>query len=100
MHNFNLKELFDVIVGIDNQESLSKADTINIALEKISFDDKSKVVLISDSMYDAEGAENVNIDFFGVTYGFGFNVENKPKYIIETIYELLFNPKSDFVRNV
>lgn len=71
LENFMLKDYFDVIVGIDNQESLTKADTINIALEKLSYTDKSTVVLIGDSMYDAEGADKAKVDFIGVTYGFG-----------------------------
>lgn len=72
LENFNLKPFFDVIVGIDNGESLSKADTIEIALSKLGCYCKQKTVLVGDSMYDAEGAKNANVNFIGVTYGFGF----------------------------
>lgn len=80
---FDLFNFFDTIVGIDNQESLTKADTINIALENLKFSDKSKVVLIGDSMYDAKGAKSADIDFIGVTYGFGLRKEEQ--YIFDVI---------------
>ena len=70
---FNLIDYFDVIVGIDTQESLTKADTINIALASLNHRRKSDVVLIGDSLYDAEGAEDAGVDFIGVLYGFGFD---------------------------
>lgn len=77
LDNFKLIDFFDVIVGIDNQELLTKTDTINIALEKLMYYDKSRVILIGDSMYDFEGAKEANIDFIGVTYGFGLNENHK-----------------------
>lgn len=73
LEHFGLLKYFDTVVGIDSGESLSKADTINIALQKLNHKNKSVVVLIGDSMYDAEGAEEVCIDFIGVLYGFGLN---------------------------
>ena len=38
-----------------------------------------KAVMIGDSTIDAQGAEELGIDFIGVTYGFGFkeNLLNK-----------------------
>ncbi len=90
LSNFCLKKYFDVIVGIDNQESLTKADTIIIALNKLSYADRNSVVLIGDSIYDAEGAKKSNVDFIGVTYGFGLNTKSEVKCtLIKNVYELL-----------
>lgn len=83
LNNFELLHYFDTVVGIDNQESLTKADTINIALDNLNYSDKSKVVLIGDSMYDADGADKANIDFIGVTYGFG--LQKDAEYIFDVI---------------
>lgn len=68
---FNLINYFDVVVGIDAQESITKEDTIQTALQTLNYNNKSKVVLVGDSEYDAEGAKNAGVDFIGVMYGFG-----------------------------
>jgi len=72
LNHFQLSDYFDAIVGIDAGESLTKADTIKIALNKCEISDVKQSVLIGDSKYDAIGATEVGCDFIGVTYGFGF----------------------------
>lgn len=90
LRNFGMYDCLDVIFGIDQGESLTKADTIDLALKKVNCTDKSKVVLIGDSMYDAEGAENAGIDFIGVTYGFGLSKDKSyPFCVCDTIDEML-----------
>lgn len=70
LRNFNLIEYFDVVVGMNECESLSKTDTIRIAMENT----KSKTaIMIGDSLYDLEGAKEMSLDFIGVLYGFGFS---------------------------
>lgn len=92
---FNLIKFFNVIVGIDTQESLSKADTINTALKSLNHKNKKDVVLIGDSFYDAEGAAEANIDFIGVLYGFGLNKGQIYKYLtafnVEELIKLLYD---------
>jgi phosphoglycolate phosphatase len=73
LKHFKLGQYFNTIVGIDNMESLTKADIINIALKKMNVLDKATAIMIGDSEYDAIGAEQAGIDFIGVTYGFGFD---------------------------
>ena len=73
LKHFQLNDYFNVIVGIDNGEKLSKSDTIEIALKKLHYVDKDKAVLIGDSNFDADGAYSAGIDFIGVLYGFGFS---------------------------
>lgn len=71
LKNFDIYGLFDSVVGIDEDESLSKSQIINIAIDKIDSIEKSPV-MIGDTISDAIGAEKSNVDFIGVTYGFGF----------------------------
>jgi len=72
LDHFKLSSFFDAIVGVDAGETLTKADTIKIALTKCGISDVKQSVLIGDSKYDAIGASEVGCDFIGVTYGFGF----------------------------
>jgi phosphoglycolate phosphatase len=56
--------------------------------------DKSEVVLIGDSHFDAIGAKGANIDFIGVTYGFGFKTKSEVAEFenviaVDTVGELL-----------
>ena len=80
LKNFDIYNLFDSVVGIDEDESLSKSQIINIAIDKIDSLEKLPV-MIGDSISDAIGAEIAKVDFIGVTYGFGFkNSYNVKKY--------------------
>ena len=87
LEHFGLLHYFDVVVGIDQQESLTKAGTIDIALQTLKRNDKENVVLIGDSVYDAEGAKEAQVDFVGVLYGFGFK-EEKADNMTSTVLEL------------
>lgn len=88
LEHFGLLPYFDVVVGIDQQESLTKAGTIDIALKSMQREDKEHVVLVGDSVYDAEGATEAGIEFFGVLYGFGMHETQKEYRIIETVEKL------------
>lgn len=67
---YGLSHNFDVIIGMDAMETLTKCKTIQLAVEQTHT--TGKVVLIGDSLYDYDGAQNAGIDFIGVLYGFGF----------------------------
>lgn len=68
----NLAKYFDAIVGIDQSESLSKADTIKISLERTGIVNAADSILIGDTIYDADGSLEAGCKFIGVLYGFGF----------------------------
>lgn len=72
MRYFGLEKYFDVIIGDRELHKFTKEDTINMALEILGEVDRTKVLMIGDSPYDAIGAENAKVDFLAVTYGFGF----------------------------
>ncbi len=79
---------FDVVVGMNHAESLTKADTIVIATKSIG--KNVSTVLIGDSCYDMEGAKDVGIDFIGVKYGFGFSNKDSIPYgrLVRTVHDL------------
>ena len=83
---FDLDKFFDVIVGMDEKETLTKADTIRISMEKVGI--KDNVLMIGDSKYDELGAKEINVDFISVLYGFGFNKDNKTEFFIENIKDI------------
>lgn len=87
LEHFGLLEYFDVVVGIDQQESLTKAGTIEIALQSMQQNDKAGVVLVGDSVYDAEGAGEAGVDFLGVLYGFGLKGQQS-FCVVATVQEL------------
>lgn len=90
MQHFNLYHYFNSIVGIDNNDLRTKADTIRICMSQITTNASDQVLMVGDSKYDFSGASEVNIDFCGVTYGFGFNKESvMGKHKIDTPIELL-----------
>lgn len=75
-----LDKYLDVIVGMDAKDKRTKAEMIKRALS-MGGQSIDNAVLVGDSFYDALGADEANIDFIGVTYGFGFqNVEDISKY--------------------
>ncbi|MGN0509461.1 MAG: HAD hydrolase-like protein, partial [Ruminococcus sp.] len=70
---------FDVIHGWDGTDSCTKAYIITkviFTLNMIS----SEAILVGDSEYDAYGADAADVDFLGVSYGFGIRkYERKSK---------------------
>jgi len=90
---FSLHHYFDAIVGMDRTESLTKADIIRMALERIGQARSEKAVMVGDSEYDAVGAAEAGVDFIWVTYGFGCKPVDKQKlpckYIVSKPMDLL-----------
>ncbi len=58
--------------GADHENKLKKQDIIQLCMEEVGVKDKSRVVMVGDTIHDAIGAEKIGVDFIGVTYGFGF----------------------------
>lgn len=80
LNRFSLDKYFDVIVGMDEEETFTKEKTICIAMEYIG---ASNAVMVGDTEYDYQGALKVGIEFFGVLYGFGFKEEES--YSFKTV---------------
>lgn len=89
---YKLNQFFDVIIGMNDLENMTKSDTIKLAIKKTN---AINPVMVGDSEYDYEGSQIVGISFIGVTYGFGFSIEqtypfclaNKPSDILKLIVE-------------
>ena len=71
LKTLGVADCFEVINGVDANDSLTKCDIINKTIQDCRTE-KEKAVLIGDSMNDADGAKKAGIDFIGCLYGFGF----------------------------
>lgn len=71
---FGLDKYCDYYMGSDLAGKLTKADIVEKCIEVLNAD-KKQTVLIGDSEFDLVGAKHVGIDFLGVTYGFGFKMQ-------------------------
>lgn len=71
LRHFGIAELCDVIHGADNNNSLTKADIVEMCIKEIGVP-KSNIVLVGDTDHDAKGAQNAGIGFIAVTWGFGY----------------------------
>lgn len=69
---YGIKKYFDSIVGMNEEESLTKAQTIMKAMEEVGLFNKQETLMVGDSMYDFQGAIECGISFIPVLYGFGF----------------------------
>lgn len=67
MKHFGFDRYMESIYGGDHENKLKKADIIQKCLRG-----SRAAVMIGDTMHDAAGAREADIDFIGVTYGFGF----------------------------
>lgn len=87
---YELSPLIDIIVGMDDAETLTKSETIKKVIESTG---SNAVVMIGDSEYDFVGAKDAGVDFIGVTYGFGFSenetypfvTASEPKYLLSLV---------------
>lgn len=78
LEKFGLLDIFDYVKGSDFEGKLSKADIIRLCIEQGGCSDE-EVVMIGDTTHDSKAAQEMEIDFVAVTYGFGF----KPLELIE-----------------
>jgi len=68
VQNLNIAKYFDEIVGIDDHFARSKVDRGKYLIEKNGFD-KTKTVMIGDTLHDMEVAEILGIDCILVSQG-------------------------------
>ncbi|MBQ8983560.1 MAG: HAD-IA family hydrolase [Lachnospiraceae bacterium] len=75
LKHFAFDRYCDVIYGSDFEGKLSKMDIIEKCMKDLGSTDYKNAVMIGDSWHDANGAEQLGVDFIGVTYGFDFRTE-------------------------
>lgn len=73
LRHFGFDKYADIMYGSDSYNQLKKMDIIEKCMKDMGVEDYSEAVMIGDSNYDAAGAEQLGMDFLGVTYGFGFH---------------------------
>ena len=91
-----LAKHFDMIIGAtDDGRITTKIDVLNEFFARTGNPDKSRVVLIGDTHFDAEGANAAGIECIGVLYGFGTREELEECGVlkiadtVEDIYQLI-----------
>ncbi len=65
-----------IMHGSDYENKRKKQDIIRMCIAEAGVSDSGRVVMVGDTVHDAEGAKQLGVDFIGVTYGFGFRGEN------------------------
>lgn len=75
MGKYEFSPYIESVCGTDFEGKLQKADLIRMCIQGFSDCRTDEVVMIGDSSYDAIAAQDVGIDFIGVTYGFEFCTE-------------------------
>lgn len=100
LEELNLAKYFDVIVGMNSGDNLTKAQMLDKVSMMLNVD-KSTAILVGDSSYDAVGAAEAEMDFIAVTYGFGFKTTSDTnKYttiaVADTAYDLINKISASF----
>ncbi len=89
-----ITDKFDAIAGVktDNSKHSTKAGIVLEAMKLLGAEDKSKVLMVGDRMYDIEGAKGAGVDSCAVLWGYGSEEEFKEHnadYIVEKTEEIL-----------
>lgn len=98
MRDFELGKYFDYVAGASSDASKeAKSDVIQSALDNLHIEDKSKVLMVGDRLYDIEGAHAQGVDCAAVLYGYGSKEEfekygaeyilSSPKDVVELVLE-------------
>ena len=83
-----IDKYFIKIAGMNQSESDTKAGLIKKVCNAVGMKPCKEVLMVGDSMYDLEGAEEAGVDFLGVTYGFGFKGNEEDVCFIDRFPEL------------
>lgn len=91
--HFGFGEYTNIIFGADNDNKMKKKDIIENCIAVSGINDYKRVLMIGDSDNDAIGANQIGIDFLGVTYGFGFSTKEEiyahgAVYAADNAYEI------------
>lgn len=73
LRHYHFDDYTDIMFGGDNDGTLKKRDIIQKCIDTAGIKDLRDVVMIGDTLHDANGARELGLDFIGVSYGFGFH---------------------------
>ena len=71
LKSYHFDQYTQIMHGADHENKLKKQDIIKECIYEAGILDYNRVVMIGDTIHDADGASKLGIDFVGVTYGFG-----------------------------
>ncbi|WP_332445856.1 HAD hydrolase-like protein [Sphaerochaeta sp.] len=72
LKHYSFDRYSSIMHGSDFAGLMKKHDIISLCVAESEVKDFRRVVMIGDTYHDALGAEQLGIDFIGVTYGFGY----------------------------
>ena len=72
LKHFGFDRYTSIFYGADHENKLKKVDIIRKCMDDLGIHDYSRAVMIGDSSHDAIGAQQIGMEFIGVTYGFDF----------------------------
>lgn len=75
LKNMGIFEYFDVVYGMNDQDTRTKSQLINMCIDSIGCK-KENSLMVGDSIHDFLGSEASCVPFLAVTYGFGFRPED------------------------
>ena len=73
--HFGFDKYTELLYGSDFEGKLKKVDIIKKVIHDSNVQNYEEIVMIGDSYHDALGAEQIPVDFIGVTYGFDFRTK-------------------------
>lgn len=85
LEHFSFLPLFDCIVGSDFERKRTKTDIIRLCMKQMGVTIPGHCLMVGDTMYDVNGAQQAGIDFLGVTYGFGFKKDDIETSAFDTV---------------
>lgn len=89
---FDIDKYFDFIGGAETDKTRDKkCEVLEYSLNNIGCTDRSRVLMVGDRMFDAEGAAICGVDSLGVLYGHGTLEELKTAgfiAIVETVEDI------------
>ncbi len=85
LEHFGVDKMVDVIYGSDYEGKLKKSDIIELCIKDLDVT-KDQVLMVGDSKHDATGAKALGVDFAGVSFGFGFEVQDDINEYEHVIY--------------
>ena len=76
---FGIANYCDVIHGADNENKLKKSDIVDMCINEL-LEKRSEIFLVGDTEHDAKGAQDSDIGFIAVTWGFGYTAYSQIDY--------------------
>jgi phosphoglycolate phosphatase len=70
LHNFQIAGYFELILGMDMDDTLTKTSLVELCLQKLNVSG-ADTVLVGDSLGDYQSAQQAGIGFIAAGYGFG-----------------------------